>query len=171
MSLTNPAPCLPALWEDALLVYFRAYPDTRLYPGSPFDLLIPGRPASLVVYDLRERIGQELICATVPQLQLAVGHVCTWAPGRRVVTIHALSLLGRLARWHHLRTGQPLPSSLVPPALVDLVDRVNAPAALAYSARMAFRAEDYTELLQLIPEAGVDRETGLLLNLLKRYGN
>lgn len=164
---------LPPLWSNLLLVYFRAEPaDNMLFPNNPFDLFLPGRKSCLVLHaaDLKQTL--ELPCRTPAELNIAMEYLNQPAVSmRRVVTIHALSVLGRLVRWHGLRTGTTPPQSLTVPSLIDLVDRVNSPAALAYSARMAFRVSDYTELLQLQPEPGTDPETGLLLDLLKRYGN
>ncbi len=176
MSLTDrhTLPPLPPIWDSALLVYFRAEPAAHLlFPTSPFELLQLGRKSSLVVYAADNQQLREFSCTTVPGLREAINFVChpEVSGRRRVVTIHALSMLGRLARWHAALCGVQTPPTLCPPSLIDLVDRVNSPAVLAYSARMSFRVADYVELLQLVPEPGVDPETGLLLNLLKRYGN
>jgi hypothetical protein len=173
MSLINVGVPLRPLWEDALLVYWRANDETKLYPNDPLALLVPGVEVKMVLAVMGLKYKAELPCSGAAAIHEAMQ--CLFHPtvsgGRKVVTLHARSLLGRLARWHALRTGVDLPSNLQPPYLVDLVEMVNAPAVLAYQSRVAFRLSDYTELLQLKPEPGFDHETGTLFNLLTRYGN
>jgi hypothetical protein len=174
MSFVSPIPSLlvPPFWDDIALIYFRANPETRLYPCSPQDLMIPGRKSELVVAAIGTGDVRQYSINGVPALQDAMRFVLhpLVSGNRRVVTVHARALLGRLARWQAIAEGVPCPQSLKPPALIDIVEAINEPAVLAYASRVSFRISDYQELLGLTPHPGFDEETGLLFNLITRYG-
>lgn len=165
---------LPSPWASALLVYWKADSESRLFPHSPFEMIhASGKPSTLVIASIAQREARELPTSGAAALEVAMDflfHPGVAGSGQRVVSIHAKSMLGRLARWHAIKTGKPLPAGLLPENLTDLVDAVNEPAVLAFSSRVAFRVSDYVDVMGLEPEPGFDRDTGLLVNMLTRYG-
>lgn len=164
---------LPPMWQDGLLVYWQSEPTgDPPYPNSPFELLAPNRVYTAVIYALDGQ-SRRMPSNTALEIDEVVNFVMSpeVSGRRRVYSIHTKSMLARLVRWHALKFGVDVPPSLKPEAIVDLVDAVNAPAVLAVMNRHSFNPRNYVELLNLSPEAGLDRETGLLVDMIKRYAH
>lgn len=190
--MSNPlfagAPALP-VDRTIRLVYFRANPNTGLYPHDPLALLdevhVVGPRG-----ETRERWHYSLVFAThggesdedsgfdakitsVETLWEALATVERLVPvnADKVYTIHAAGMLGRLLRWKAARDHLRPRINLQPPQLIDVVDAVNKPAVLSVNVRHNFALWHYEQLLGVRPLEGYDHETGVLLNLIKTYGD
>lgn len=153
------------------LVYFRAG-VTGTFPASPLEL---GKSYqvkdTLVCADLDAGQTVEYPVVDTGTLHCAIEGLFSnpnlW--DAHVYTVHSNSVLARLARWHALRTGRPVPQSLQPGFLKDIVEEMNRPAILSGTWRYNFKLEDYRSLLDLKPDPRFDTETGELVDIINRY--
>jgi len=91
-------------------------------------------------------------------------------PARRVYSIHAGSVLAVLSRWWACKSGVSVPTSLLRSSLTDIPESVLAPSVLSLGKRNSFNVEEYANIFDLGPEQGLDYETGMLVSLIKIYG-
>ena len=156
---------LPALETKAALVYVRASKDGT-FPTSPHDF-VRGLTGPLVLQDLSDLSFQANLPAGPTPIAAAI-QIAQARGWHKVYTVHSRSMLGRLFRWHACRIGEPPIPYLQPPQLVDIVDQVNEPAVLSMSSRYEFSIQLYEQTLGLTTTM-TDRETGLLINMVRRY--
>jgi hypothetical protein len=181
------APILPL--PGSLLVYFRADCITKIYPPTAGDIFdfdpkrtcppVEGQPplpaTRFMVWQSLDEPSEsaEFDLCNVSRvwsvMQELFAHLQQF-PARRVYSIHAYSTLAVLARWYSCRAGVAVPNVLLRPLLVDIPEAVLAPSILSLQKRNSFDVEEYARILELSPDEGYDRETGLLISLIKLYG-
>lgn len=161
---------MPGSW----LVYFRADKTLKTYPATASDVFTPESKYFLVRQGLENPADCDEYEISSParlwQVMKELFDAARLKTPRHVYTIHANSVLAVLARWTACKYGTSAPACFHRPALVDIPEAVLAPSILSLFKRNSFNVEEYARILELNPEEGYDTETGLLLGLIKIYG-